>query len=627
MGCCPSCDDGPPDGVLFSAQNPLHPGDRTGIRPHSDTIFQHLQKYRACRDAMEDAWSSTPRAARYTDGQEGTLSSAAQRVFGDAPAAEAPAADAPAAGGRDLRQQRADGSVARSIDEVYECADLARGAFQRLLGRLRAEVVVAPLKSRARALEKAIDDYGDRSPGPAVSWLFDIVRGSVICDSVSGMQAALQRLEAAVAEAGGEVVRVKNRLLAPTPSGFRDILVHLRLSAAPGCLHTCEVQLHHRAMLSLDRALGSHAVYEYFRTYFSGNMGTVRDRIAGLDLFLSALPSPEPSLPAAVEAARAAASSPSHLAALDGLYALLHLLGEYPSCVSLAELSLSIARSASRSPSSDPLVASRMLELAECLREAGRPPSETLPLVRSARRVLSEALGPKSARALAAGVNLALSLQRADRVSEAIRLYESLLPELAASLGEAHPYTANAYQNLGALHSATGDHWAALPLYEKALEGRARAAGAPDAELAASHGALARGRLLVGDVRGAREGLEQQLRICREALGRGHPATALAERDVGELLVGRFGERERGLGLMRAALEGLEAVLPPGDARVAETRARLFRVEMRGAGEEEGEEEEEMRARTPSSIFTDVEQGCAPARRAKSPAYRGRVIL
>jgi hypothetical protein len=41
-------------------------------------------------------------------------------------------------------------------------------------------VVVAPLKSRRRVVEKAGDDYKARLP-PTFAWVYDVVRASVIC--------------------------------------------------------------------------------------------------------------------------------------------------------------------------------------------------------------------------------------------------------------------------------------------------------------------------------------------------------------------------------------------------------------------------------------------------------------
>ena len=44
-----------------------------------------------------------------------------------------------------------------------------------------AKVTVAPLKAQARVLEKARDDYLERRPGPPVSYVYDVLRGSILC--------------------------------------------------------------------------------------------------------------------------------------------------------------------------------------------------------------------------------------------------------------------------------------------------------------------------------------------------------------------------------------------------------------------------------------------------------------
>jgi len=97
-----------------------------------------------------------------------------------------------------------------------------------------------------------------------------------------------------------------SRFISPTPSGFRDININIRLMfpvqtkvldskgeflgsesfATVYTSHTCELQIHHREMKQLDAQLGSHSIYEYFRTYFKGCVGTVENRLRLLEAII-----------------------------------------------------------------------------------------------------------------------------------------------------------------------------------------------------------------------------------------------------------------------------------------------------------------------------------------------------
>ena len=175
------------------------------------------------------------------------------------------------------------------IDDLYLAADLASSAFTSILTvdvvaavsdvfpEVGSRVKVAPLKDRARAAEKARDDYGKRAHGPGEAWLYDIVRGAVECDSqqqVCAIVSALQSLSPRV-----QVVRLKNRFKNPTPSGFRDINMNLRVEIAAGVFHICELQIHLKAIYDFNYANHSHHHYEYFRTYFRGSVESVRRRL------------------------------------------------------------------------------------------------------------------------------------------------------------------------------------------------------------------------------------------------------------------------------------------------------------------------------------------------------------
>ena len=160
--------------------------------------------------------------------------------------------------------------------------------------------------------------------GPGEAWLFDIVRGSVICETVEEVNALLTcllrqdaatrrqsqrqrqgqgqgrgqqttttstapaamatprtddataspRSDDAVVAPELEVLRLKNRFKFPTPGGFRDVNVNIRIriddgdgtaagAAAEPVYHVCELQIHCHDIKDLAKKLLSHKVLEF----------------------------------------------------------------------------------------------------------------------------------------------------------------------------------------------------------------------------------------------------------------------------------------------------------------------------------------------------------------------------
>ncbi|CAJ1954726.1 unnamed protein product [Cylindrotheca closterium] len=171
------------------------------------------------------------------------------------------------------QQRSTDNEIISSLDELYTVAAQARPALVKVLDSMTDEIMgldvqsiqVAELKPRGRAFEKAKEDYGDRRPGPAESWLCDVVRASVICKSYKQMNDVNKWLQK-----NCDVVKAKNRFLEPALNGYRDLLFHVVVSYNGELTHICEIQVHHRDMKALDTQFGMPKHYEFFRSSFAG---------------------------------------------------------------------------------------------------------------------------------------------------------------------------------------------------------------------------------------------------------------------------------------------------------------------------------------------------------------------
>ena len=134
----------------------------------------------------------------------------------------------------------------------------------------------APLKGRARAREKINDDYHGHARR-----LCDCVRCSVIVNTEAQLIAVAQALDDSAAAPDGvefQLVKLKNRFKEPLYNGYRDALYSIRVRI-PGtdAWHVCEMQLHLAEIIAHKSA--THVLYEFFRSYFAGNMEAVDKRM------------------------------------------------------------------------------------------------------------------------------------------------------------------------------------------------------------------------------------------------------------------------------------------------------------------------------------------------------------
>ena len=175
--------------------------------------------------------------------------------------------------GDECRQCGLDGKPAESLDALYATAKKARAIYAETMTDACAGTVplrLARLKGRDRAGAKARDEYADKT-APCYSWLFDIVRGSVYCDHEDELVALWQKMEA---DPRIEIVRTKNRFNPPLFNGYRDIMMNVAVDVdtpAGKVSHLCELQIHLTAIKKSEPMHKSHAVYEFFRSFFLGN--------------------------------------------------------------------------------------------------------------------------------------------------------------------------------------------------------------------------------------------------------------------------------------------------------------------------------------------------------------------
>jgi hypothetical protein len=243
--------------------------------------------------------------------------------------------------GDDRRQRALHGAPAETLDELYEVGNKALLKYAEVMTAAcpdGAVLELAPLKGRARAAAKARNEYA-KNTAPATSWLFDLVRGSVMCATEEEI---VRLYEALDKDPRVDIVRTKNRFDPPCFNGYRDILMNVAVrvegDAGEEVLHLCELQIHHAPIKESEPMHKSHVTYEFFREYFLGNQDAVEQRLN----MLCALPVADAENVDDLVDRVLGSDRASDTTLLLELAALLKSIAEYASAVRIQEKFLEI---------------------------------------------------------------------------------------------------------------------------------------------------------------------------------------------------------------------------------------------------------------------------------------------
>ncbi|MGL5081692.1 MAG: hypothetical protein ACRC8A_09410 [Microcoleaceae cyanobacterium] len=146
--------------------------------------------------------------------------------------------------------------TSKDLDELYQAAAVADVELQKIaqeLAQLTQGTVVLPpegLKGRERTQEKIMVEYdGDASR------ITDLTRLALEYDSLDEIYNSLETVVNRT-----QAVRMKDRFIDPTPGGYRDILLNVKLSNG----HIGEIQLT-LSQINEARFSQGHKLYEEVR--------------------------------------------------------------------------------------------------------------------------------------------------------------------------------------------------------------------------------------------------------------------------------------------------------------------------------------------------------------------------
>jgi tetratricopeptide (TPR) repeat protein len=399
-------------------------------------------------------------------------------------------------------QRQIDGiTPIRSIADLYRVAEAVLPLFQKLLQDIAKKggdvtVKLAPLKDRSRAKEKGGSDYADREcpgGGPEVGWVFDIVRGTLLCDSAEQIEAVVELLVAD--ERVKVVVKFKNRFKKSTPNGFCDMLLQIVFNDGGGISHVCEVQVHLRQIVEYAAEHKSHELYDYFRVFFNGSMDTVVSRLEDLAEIVGKEFVPAEDDTAAADVVEDIVSDVLASGNRYRLASLALLCRSY-----LSELDLAI------------YIFKTLIEV--CIAEIG---SESAPL--------SVALN-----------DFGVTLVGAGKLGEGLETYQKSLAIGLKTIGPEHSFTGGTYENIGNVLHLQGKSGEAIAMYEKSLAIKLKTLGPEDSAIATTYMNIGNAFSSQRKLGEAIEMYEASLTIKLKTLGPVHSSTADTYENMGVAL-------------------------------------------------------------------------------------------
>jgi len=474
------------------------------------------------------------------------------------------------------QQKDAEGEPASNLGEVYEAAYQIKQTLRDLLDKMVDKVKgidytdakIAELKPRDRANEKAREEYLTRSPGPPESWLYDILRASVICHNMKQMEAVNKFLSKRA-----HIVQAKNRFANPAYSGYRDLLYHVQLE----WLHkddvsfVAEIQVHHKDVLNLENLFGLQNHYRYFRPCFAGPARSVVETLRDLEYIKKKERIDDKVMKKILKSEKA-----------DKLFFYARLfylkLEDYDRALEIYSRVLTLQEST---------IGEIHAKTAATYQDIGMVQAKkglydnALRSLQTCLEIQEEVFGGYSPEiAITRSLLGNVIVERGDDSQEsmqhrgALQQYRKALVIRERCLGEDHLDVAGSYQNIGESLCKLGDYQGALAAYRESLSILESLLGENHAEVAEAHSLLGDVLFHQGDFQNSMEEYSIALAIREEVFGKTHQTTAASHTEIGKLLteVQDYDEAEA---RHRKALRIRETIISRDSPEAADSRYYL----------------------------------------------------
>jgi len=467
--------------------------------------------------------------------------------------------------GDECRQCGPDGTPAKTLEDLYAIAEVAREEYTKVMTAACADsaaaLTVAGLKGKERAAAKASEEYKDKT-APFVSWLFDVVRGSVLCETEDAIVHLFRAIEA---DPNIEIIRVKNRFNPPLFNGYRDILMNVAVKVG-SVSHLCELQIHLKAIKDSEPMHKSHLTYEFFRSYFLGNAKAVEERLN----LLMALPVDEANdIDELVELMLG--SDQPKLYDIEMLCGLLESISESADLVKVREASLAAQERRHGADSREVGFALFRLAIAyEKLHDGAK----TRDALRRALPIYEREYGSEDWAVAQLLNNLGNAYMRLGDYAKQREVLERALAIEERKYGSDHTRVAVVLSNLGNAYGDLGDYAKQRDLQERSLAIFEREYGRDHARVAQALSNLGSAYNSLGEPSKARDVLERALAIDERAYGRDHAQVAPTLTNLGNAY-GDLGDHAKKRDVLERALAINERVYGRDHPQVATTLFNL----------------------------------------------------
>jgi tetratricopeptide (TPR) repeat protein len=416
-----------------------------------------------------------------------------------------------------------------NIDDVYEAAQHAHPELQKILDQLMTEVtgfdtsscIIAQLKPRDRAFKKTKEEYADRKPGPPESWLYDVVRASVICKSYKQMSDVNKWLGKKL-----HVVQSKNRFAEPAFNGYRDMLFHVSLPFRDETAHICEIQVHHKDMKGIEDQFGMPKHRELFRSIFAGARRSQEDTLTDLTLL-----NKHGAIGGKLLAKLMRSKEPQQLRLFAGI--CHEKLDEFDRALELYRRLLIMQEdSVGRDHES---VAHTYLSIGLVLGMLGET-DESLLNLQKALAIQETILGTDHLEVAESYAEIGRMRSKKGDFGGALEEHRKAKGIRESKLGKEHFLVIASLQDIGRALQEKGDFKGSVAEYRKALKIQQSVLGVEHTDVAATHALIGSALCQQGDFDSAMEEHKRALSIRETGMGKNHPMTAESHTDIGIVL-------------------------------------------------------------------------------------------
>ena len=527
------------------------------------------------------------------------------------------------------QQQSISGKAVHTLQDLYQAAEQARPVYEQILQTLVKETAVGSstaatlvfpegLKGRGRAIEKIRDDYTRREPGPGASWLYDVVRASVLVSNPEQVQACvawLQQHEKQTTTPTGPslvLVKAKNRFASPTLTGYRDIILHFGVLVHEKFTHVCELQIHIEAMHQMSQDIKCHKYYEYFRSYFSGADESLSQRLHDLEaiakgdhtidsnwivhfvenenedverldrlakLFSEKLAEHDGALQCyekglEIQKRKWGEESAEVATCLFNIALVQLRQGEHQKALEFHRQALAIRQSILDKNHQD--MAKSYSGIARVLDDKGEH-EESLKLFEKALSIVLNIFGEVHPDIAFIRGGMAVALKNLGKIQESLEMYQKTLDVQMQVFGPDHERTSITYSGMAKIYDRDGQYEKSLEMYQEALDIVVRALGKDHIYMAQSYNGIAAVMCKQKRYPEALEFSYKALEIRVNSLGENHPKVADAYGGIAKVLCDQ--------GKLQEALENYNKALtiqikkyPDGHRKVVDTLSSVSSI-------------------------------------------------